>query len=218
MSTFDDFDDSFDSELANIDLTPSDPKNIKIVEDVSNTPVVSSSGAIKKVHKKNCVLVSNKQRGNPLLKSIGEVPYEFDDIVPDYQVGETTCVLYLSLKYHNLNPDYIHGRLKKLGHMFELRILLVEVDIPVSLFKQSSNKFLINFLLFLIQEPYAALKHLTRVCLLADLTLMVAWSSEEAGEIIETYKLYENSPPDMIMERPDQDTHQVVSFLVILFI
>lgn len=133
MSTFDDFDDSFDSELANIDLTPSDPKSSKIVvEDVPKTAI--ASGTIKKVHKKNCVLVSNKQRGNPLLKSIGEVPYEFEDIVPDYQVGETTCVLFLSLKYHNLNPDYIHGRLKKLGHMFELRILLVEVDIPVSSF------------------------------------------------------------------------------------
>lgn len=132
MSNFEDLDDSFDSELANIDLTPSDPKINKIVEDVQNNPA-NASGTTKKIHKKNCVLVSNKQRGNPLLKSIGEVPYEFEDIVPDYQVGETTCVLYLSLRYHNLNPDYIHGRLKKLGRMFELRILLVEVDIPVSL-------------------------------------------------------------------------------------
>lgn len=140
MSTFDDFDDSFDSELANIDLTPSDPKINKI--DVPNNHPAGTSGTVKKVHKKNCVLVSNKQRGNPLLKSIGEVPYEFEDIVPDYQVGETTCVLYLSLKYHNLNPDYIHGRLKQLGHMFELRILLVEVDIPVSIFKHSSIKLI----------------------------------------------------------------------------
>lgn len=53
------------------------------------------------------------------------------------------------------------------------------------------------------------------MCLLADLTLMVAWSSEEAGEIIETYKLFENLPPDMIMERPDQDTHQVVSLVIL---
>lgn len=45
---------------------------------------------------------------------------------------------------------------------------------------------------------------------------MVAWSSEEAGEIIETYKLYENVTPDMIMERPNQDTHQVVSFFFLL--
>lgn len=131
MSAFDDFDDSFDLELANIDLGPSEPK-IKKTEDITKNPAVAT-GTTKKVHKKNCVLVSNKQRGNPLLKSIGEVPYEFEDIVPDYQVGETTCVLYLSLRYHNLNPDYIHGRLKQLGHMFELRILLVEVDIPVSI-------------------------------------------------------------------------------------
>lgn len=145
MSTFGDFDDSFDSELANIDLTPSDPKINKIVIEEINNPVVGTSGTVKKVHKKNCVLVSNKQRGNPLLKSIGEVPYEFEDIVPDYQVGETTCVLYLSLKYHNLNPDYINGRLKQLGHMFELRILLVEVDIPVSIFSFNQFFWLIFF-------------------------------------------------------------------------
>lgn len=78
------------------------------------------------------------------------------------------------------------------------------------------KKLVINFNLS-AQEPHAALKHLTRMCLLADLTLMVAWSSEEAGEIIETYKLYENVPPDMIMERPEQDTHQVVSFFQFFF-
>ena len=73
--------------------------------------------------------------------------------------------------------------------MFELRVLLVQVD---------------------IKEPHNALKHLTRICLLADLTLMLAWSSEEAGKIIETYKIFENKPPDMIMERVEQVPHQKV--------
>lgn len=34
-----------------------------------------------------------------------------------------------SLKYHNLNPEYIHDRLKSLGKSYELVVLLVLVDV-----------------------------------------------------------------------------------------
>ena len=30
---------------------------------------------------------------------------------------------------------------------------------------------------------------------------MLAWNAVEAGKILETYKLYENKPPDMIMPK-----------------
>lgn len=49
------------------------------------------------------------------------------------------------------------------------------------------------------------------MCLLADLTLMLAWTPEEAGKIVETYKLFENKPPDLIMARVQQYPHQKVS-------
>nr|CAD7443210.1 unnamed protein product [Timema bartmani] len=133
--------------------------------------------------KSNAVLVSPKQRGNLLLKSICNVPWEYMEIIPDYVMGKTTCALFLSLRYHNLNPDYINERLKLLGKQYELRVLLVQVD---------------------IKDPHHALKNLVRICILADLTLMLAWSAEEAGKIIETYKMYENKPPDLIMERMDK--------------
>lgn len=72
--------------------------------------------------------------GNPILKSITNVPWEFDDsIIPDYVVGKTAGILFLSLRYHSLNPDYIHNRLKELGKRFELRVLLVQVDNKVCL-------------------------------------------------------------------------------------
>ena len=59
------------------------------------------------------ILVSSRQRGNPILKSIRLVPWEFSDtIIPDYIVGAKAAALYLSLRYHNLNPEYIHERLK----------------------------------------------------------------------------------------------------------
>lgn len=81
---------------------------------------------VKTVSNPHCLLVNPKQKGNPILKSIINVPWEYDDIVPDYQMGRTTCALFLSLRYHNLNPDYIHERLKQLGKMYELRVLLVQ--------------------------------------------------------------------------------------------
>lgn len=54
---------------------------------------------------------------------------------------------------------------------------------------------------------------MTRICLLADLTLMLAWSPEEAGKIVETYKIFENKPPTSIMEREDENSHQNVSLI-----
>ncbi|OAD61645.1 DNA excision repair protein ERCC-1 [Eufriesea mexicana] len=135
----------------------------------------------------NTLLVSLKQKGNPLLKFINNVPWEYSEIVPDYVMGKTTCALFLSIRYHQLNPDYIHERLKMLGNMYNLRVLLVQVDIA---------------------EPQHALKHLTRICILADLTLMLAWNAEDAGKIIETYKIYENKPPDAIMERSETAPYQ----------
>lgn len=42
------------------------------------------------------------------------------------------------------------------------------------------------------------------------MTIMLAWSAEDAGKIIETYKRYEIKPPDDIMERSDSAPHQKV--------
>ncbi|KAG5460917.1 MAG: binding domain of DNA repair protein Ercc1-domain-containing protein, partial [Olpidium bornovanus] len=48
-----------------------------------------------------------RPRGNPILVSVRNVPYEYGEVVPDYVVGQTSCALFLSLKYHRLHPDYI---------------------------------------------------------------------------------------------------------------
>lgn len=64
-----------------------------------------------------------------------------------------------------------------------------------------------------VAEPHHALKHLTRISILADMTIMLAWSAEDAGKIIETYKRYETKPPDDIMERSNTAPHQKVMIL-----
>jgi DNA excision repair protein ERCC-1 len=48
-------------------------------------------------------------------------------------LGATTCALFLSLRYHRLHPEYIYNRIQKLGKEYNLRILLVMVDIVSSL-------------------------------------------------------------------------------------
>ncbi|XP_064405724.1 DNA excision repair protein ERCC-1-like isoform X3 [Halichondria panicea] len=118
------------------------------------------------------------------MKHVRNVPWELGDIAPDFELGRTVCALFLSVRYHSLHPDYIHCRLKELGKQYELRILLVYVDTT---------------------ESHHALQELTKMALLADLTLILAWSPEEAARYLETYKAYENKPPDLIMERTDSD-------------
>ncbi|XP_053184895.1 DNA excision repair protein ERCC-1 [Scomber japonicus] len=138
----------------------------------------------KPVGSGNCIIVSPRQRGNPILKFVRSVPWEFGDVAPDYILGQTTCALFLSLRYHNLNPNYIHDRLKQLGQTFTLRVLLVQVD---------------------VKDPHHALKELACICIMADCTLILAWSSEEAGRYLETYKSYEKKPADLLKEQVERD-------------
>ncbi|KAG5639406.1 hypothetical protein H0H81_002938 [Sphagnurus paluster] len=81
------------------------------------------------------------KRGNTLLDCIRNVGKEFGDIIADYQVGRTTGVLFLSLKYHRLHPEYIHIRIEKLGQSYTLRILLVLCDINIAMQFENSPRF-----------------------------------------------------------------------------
>ena len=46
----------------------------------------------------NAILVSQRQKGNPVLQHIRNVRFAFADIIPDYQMGQQTCALFLSLR------------------------------------------------------------------------------------------------------------------------
>ncbi|XP_068559178.1 DNA excision repair protein ERCC-1 [Cebidichthys violaceus] len=138
----------------------------------------------KPVGSGSSIIVSPRQRGNPILKFVRSVPWEFGDVAPDYVLGQTTCALFLSLRYHNLNPNYIHDRLKLLGQTFTLRVLLVQVD---------------------VKDPHHTLKELARICIMADCTLILAWSPEEAGRYLETYKSYEKKPADLLKEQVEKN-------------
>ncbi|KAH9972581.1 restriction endonuclease type II-like protein [Lactifluus volemus] len=140
----------------------------------------------------NSIIINPCQRLNPIVECIRNVPKVFGDILPDYQVGRTTGVLFSvflflrvlpSLRYHRLHPEYIHQRIERLGQSYNLRILLLMCDISEH------------------QEP---IRELTRVCLINNITVIVVWSPDEAGQYLTAYKQCEHRPPTLIRERVDK--------------
>ncbi|XP_078154555.1 nucleotide repair protein isoform X1 [Carex rostrata] len=158
----------------------------------SSTPAASGSSANQN---RNAILVSHRQKGNPLLKHIRNVRWVFTDIVPDYMLGPSSCALYLSLRYHLLHPDYLYYRIRELQRNFKLRVVLCHVD---------------------LEDVLKPLQEVTKTALLHECTLLCAWSLEECGRYLETIKVYENKPADTIREQTDTDymsrlTHALTS-------
>jgi len=155
---------------------------IKEKELAVNAKVLSGQGTTKP--KSSAIVVNPRQKGNPLLKHVRNVPWEIGDIIPDYVLGTTTCALFLSLRYHHFNPEYIHERLRQLGQRFDLRILLVQVD---------------------VKDPHQTLRELAKMAIMAECTLILAWSPDEAARYLETFKVYENKPPDALLGQNEGD-------------
>ncbi|XP_066386796.1 DNA excision repair protein ERCC-1-like isoform X3 [Miscanthus floridulus] len=167
---------------------------------------------------KNAILVSHRQRGNPLLKHIRNARWTFAEVVPDYVLGQSSCALYLrlvecastrrhhfpacilldsamSIRYHLLHPDYLYYRIRELQKNFRLSVILCHVD---------------------VEDVIKPLHEITRTALLHDCTLLCGWSLEECGRYLETIKVYENKPADIIREHMDNDylsrlTHALTS-------
>ncbi|PYI30468.1 DNA repair protein rad10 [Aspergillus indologenus CBS 114.80] len=131
----------------------------------------------------SAVLVSTRQKGNPILNHIKIVPWEYADIPADYVIGNTTCALFLSLKYHRLHPEYIYSRIRQLAGKYLLRIVLVMVDVA---------------------NHEDSLRELSKTSLINNLTLMLCWSAPEAAHYLELYKSSENSQPTAIRTQQAQ--------------
>ena len=138
------------------------------------------------------LLVHSRQRGNPLLKHFRQVKWEYSDMIlggADYSMSRSSCALFLSLRYHTLNPNYIYDRLKSNKLPYQLKILLVQCD---------------------VNDPSQSLKELARLCNLYDLTLLVSWTDEESAKYLETYRIMEGKSAENLM---DTQQHQSNDYL-----
>ncbi|KAK3402339.1 restriction endonuclease type II-like protein [Sordaria brevicollis] len=162
---------------------------------VQPTPQPLPGGAASRPSVGSSILVSPRQKGNPVLASIKSTPWEYSDIPSDYVLGSTTCCLFLSLKYHRLHPEYIYTRIRLLQHRYLLRILLTLVDIP-------------NY-----EEP---LRELSKTSLVNNVTVILCWSAQEAARYLELYKSYEFASAQGIMGARKQGyAEQMVEFVTV---
>ncbi|KAM7199450.1 Restriction endonuclease type II-like protein [Rhypophila sp. PSN 637] len=118
------------------------------------------------------ILVSPRQKGNPVIACLKSIPWEYSDIPADYGLGLTTCALFLSLKYHRLHPEYIYTRIRNLQGKYLLRILLTMVDIP---------------------NHEDSLRELSKTSVVNNVTVILCWSAAEAARYLELYKSYEHA-------------------------
>ncbi|QSZ30182.1 hypothetical protein DSL72_004702 [Monilinia vaccinii-corymbosi] len=116
------------------------------------------------------ILVSLRQKGNPILTNLKSFAWEYADIPADYVLGATTCALFLSLKYHRLHPEYIYNRIKGLQGKYNLRVLLTMVDIG---------------------NHEESLKELSKTSLVNNVTVILCWTAPEAARYLELYKSFE---------------------------
>ena len=163
----------------------------------SNTPKIQQPKpqALPNRAAPSSILVSSRQKGNPILNAVRSLPWEYSDIPADFVLGNTTCAFFLSLKYHRLHPEYIYSRIRALGGKYNLRILLTMVDIENH------------------EDP---LKELSKTSLVNNLTLILCWSAQEAGRYLELYKSFEHASPTSI--RAHQSTsysEKLVEFITI---
>jgi DNA excision repair protein ERCC-1 len=130
----------------------------------------------------DALLISERQRGNPIIKYIRHVKKRYvprNTTDADYELGSSACALYLSLKYHMLKRGYLYSRLTpRLRNAYALRVLLVNVD---------------------VEDNEKALLGVMRVAKEQGLTLVLAWSHIECARYLETYKAYEHKGPEGIM-------------------
>lgn len=181
-------------------LTPGNLRNAtnSVITNSNNAPNSSNiqnpqqTLGVKRnrVFGKQNVIVSPRQKGNPLLNNIVSVPWEWGDIVADYLPSPASCVLFLSLRYHRLHPEYIQIRMGKLlnakssSTFQQLKILLVQVDI----------------------ESHAdAIRELTLISMSKGFTILLAWNEIEAGMYITLLKNHDGGTAKAIQGQVKTD-------------
>lgn len=141
------------------------------------------------------ILVSPRQKGNPILNSVKSTAWEYSDIPADYVLGATTCALFLSLKYHRLHPEYIYNRIRDLKGQYDLRIILTMVD---------------------VENHEDSLRELSRTSLVNNVTIMLCWSAQEAGRYLELFKTFEHAAPTSIRAKQSSTySENMVEFITV---
>lgn len=166
-------------------VSPETSKEAKSSRSDSSIPVINSFNQQKETtgnleeakngHKRKwqntatgkTVLVSSSQKGNPLLDSLANTNWRYvsssggTKIYYDYMV-QGRNVIFLSLKYHKLHPEYIFKKVQPLAKN-QNNILLCVVD---------------------VENAEDILKDLNKLCMFNGFTLLLAFNFDQAGKYL----------------------------------
>lgn len=122
--------------------------------------------------------VSPRQKGNPILDHIRNVPWQYQTMAPDYIFNSTSCALFLSIKYHLLHPRYITERMAELHFKFQVLLVLVDAE-----------------------DNAKPLLSLNTICVRHSFTLILAFSETEAARYLESFKALDGKDPASMVQR-----------------
>ena len=114
---------------------------------------------------KTVIEVSKGQQGNVLLRHFKNRGWTFAETDPDFVIGERACVVFVSLKYHLLQPEYVKTRISEL-QCFDICIVLCLID---------------------AEDVFATLHSINRAAGMGACPLVCAWSAEEAARYVEFF-------------------------------
>ncbi|CAH00616.1 DNA repair protein RAD10 [Kluyveromyces lactis] len=141
------------------------PGNAPVIHNQKKA--VQESSFADKSSSSKTMFVSSSQTGNPLLKSLVNVNWRYVKSTPttqvhyDYQIRGRN-VIFLSLKYHKLHPEYIGKKLLPFKRT-EGNVLLCVVD---------------------VENSEDILRELNKVCMFQGFTILLAFTFEQAGKYL----------------------------------
>jgi len=159
-------------------------KHYKVPPPKHKPDVQKSHNSLQRISV-HAVLVNKRQRANPVLKHISNIPWKIaPDLVPDFEFGSGACGLFISLRYFLLHPEYLFGRVQELKRTSHLRVILCLVD---------------------LEDNETPILEVTKIAMFHSCTLILAWSAKEVARYIETFKAYENKSAETIQEKTSTD-------------
>lgn len=101
-------------------MASNQPQQQPLDEETFDHPLSNSSLTI---------VSSLRQKPNKLNEFVKDMRIVYAPIVPDYLLSPTNCLLFISLAYHRLHPDYIKFRIQTIRNHYRVRTLLCLVDL-----------------------------------------------------------------------------------------
>jgi len=133
----------------------------------------------------HAIIAATRQRGNPILGCVRSTQVEFaEGLVPDYLAGPEIVVLFISLRFHRLHPEYLKRRIEATKKARRRsRVLLCRVD---------------------VEHPEEQLESVTLQAFEAKLSLVLAWTDAEAAAYLETLHRQQNKGAEALMAKLPQ--------------